>query len=158
MSSTITHDLKTGALVYHEGTRPGKLEIRATKPMSNQHEMALAYSPGVAAVSEAIHADPSLVSKYTAKANLVAVISNGTAVLGLGNIGPLAAKPVMEGKVSMAETKCARWRCKSVSVWTCNGLVPVTCLSLCHLYLFRLQPHDFFAQTVDLLLLRLYLP
>jgi malate dehydrogenase (oxaloacetate-decarboxylating)(NADP+) len=98
MSSTITHDLKTGALVYHEGTRPGKLEIRATKPLSNQRDMALAYSPGVAAVSEAIHADPSSVSKYTARANLVAVISNGTAVLGLGNIGPLAAKPVMEGK------------------------------------------------------------
>jgi malate dehydrogenase (oxaloacetate-decarboxylating)(NADP+) len=98
MDSSISNDLKTGALVYHEGGRPGKLEVRASKPLANQRDLALAYSPGVAAVSEAIHADASLVSKYTARANLVAVISNGTAVLGLGNIGPLAAKPVMEGK------------------------------------------------------------
>ena len=98
MSSPISSDLKSGALFYHAEPRPGKLEIRATKPLGNQRDMALAYSPGVAAVSEAIHADPSLVSKYTIRANLVGVISNGTAVLGLGNIGPLAAKPVMEGK------------------------------------------------------------
>jgi malate dehydrogenase (oxaloacetate-decarboxylating)(NADP+) len=98
MSSPISSDLKSGALVYHAEPKPGKLEIRATKPLANQRDMALAYSPGVAAVSEAIHADPSLVSKYTCRANLVGVISNGTAVLGLGNIGPLAAKPVMEGK------------------------------------------------------------
>ncbi len=98
MASSISNDLKTGSLNYHESGRPGKLEIRATKPLGNQRDLALAYSPGVAAVSEAIYADPSLVSKYTARANLVAVISNGTAVLGLGNIGPLAAKPVMEGK------------------------------------------------------------
>ena len=98
MSAKVASDLTVDALVYHEGSRPGKLEIRAIKPLSNQRDMALAYSPGVAAVSEAIHADPSLVAKYTARANLVAVITNGTAVLGLGNIGPLAAKPVMEGK------------------------------------------------------------
>ncbi|MGL6182525.1 MAG: NADP-dependent malic enzyme [Aestuariivirga sp.] len=98
MSSTMSSDLKSGALVYHSEPKPGKLEIRATKPLGNQRDMALAYSPGVAAVSEAIHADPLLVSKYTARANLVGVITNGTAVLGLGNIGPLAAKPVMEGK------------------------------------------------------------
>ena len=98
MSSPISSDLKSGALFYHAEPRPGKLEIRATKPLGNQRDMALAYSPGVAAVSEAIHADPSLVSKYTIRANLVGVITNGTAVLGLGNIGPLAAKPVMEGK------------------------------------------------------------
>ena len=98
MATSISNDLKTGSLNYHESGRPGKLEIRATKPLGNQRDLALAYSPGVAAVSEAIHADPSTVSKYTARANLVAVISNGTAVLGLGNIGPLAAKPVMEGK------------------------------------------------------------
>jgi len=98
MSSTISSDLKSGALVYHSEPKPGKLEIRATKPLGNQRDMALAYSPGVAAVSEAIHADPALVSKYTARANLVGVVSNGTAVLGLGNIGPMAAKPVMEGK------------------------------------------------------------
>ena len=95
---TMSSDLKSGALVYHAEPKPGKLEIRATKPLGNQRDMALAYSPGVAAVSEAIHADPSLVSKYTSRANLVGVITNGTAVLGLGNIGPLAAKPVMEGK------------------------------------------------------------
>ncbi|HRX36118.1 MAG TPA: NADP-dependent malic enzyme [Aestuariivirga sp.] len=98
MSAPISSDLKSGALVYHAEPRPGKLEVRATKPLGNQRDMALAYSPGVAAVSEAIHADPALVSSYTARANLVGVISNGTAVLGLGNIGPLASKPVMEGK------------------------------------------------------------
>ncbi len=98
MASNITNDLRTAALAYHEHTRPGKLEIRATKPLANQRDLALAYSPGVAAVSEAIHDDPSLAAKYTARGNLVAVLSNGTAVLGLGNIGPLASKPVMEGK------------------------------------------------------------
>jgi len=91
-------DLQSGSLVYHETGWPGKLEVRATKPLGNQRDLALAYSPGVAAVSSAIHADPSAAFKYTARGNLVAVISNGTAVLGLGNIGPLAAKPVMEGK------------------------------------------------------------
>ena len=98
MPSSMSSDLKSGSLVYHAEPKPGKLEIRATKPLGNQRDMALAYSPGVAAVSEAIHADPALVSKYTSRANLVGVITNGTAVLGLGNIGPLAAKPVMEGK------------------------------------------------------------
>jgi malate dehydrogenase (oxaloacetate-decarboxylating)(NADP+) len=96
--SSKSNELRDGALAYHEQGRPGKLEIRATKPLANQRDLALAYSPGVAAVSEAIHADPSLAAKYTARGNLVGVISNGTAVLGLGNIGPLAAKPVMEGK------------------------------------------------------------
>ncbi len=98
MSSNLSKDLRAAALAYHEHNRPGKLEIRATKPLANQRDLALAYSPGVAAVSEAIHDDPSLAAKYTARGNLVAVLSNGTAVLGLGNIGPLAAKPVMEGK------------------------------------------------------------
>ena len=98
MKTSLSQDLQTGSLVYHEAGRPGKLEIRATKPLANQRDLALAYSPGVAAVSEAIHADPTLAAKYTARANLVAVVTNGTAVLGLGNIGPLAAKPVMEGK------------------------------------------------------------
>src|SRR5439155_25269923 len=78
--------------------RPGKLEIQATKPLGTQHDLALAYSPGVAAACEAIAADPAQAADLTARANLVAVISNGTAVLGLGNIGPLAGKPVMEGK------------------------------------------------------------
>jgi len=91
-------DIRSGSLVYHEMGRPGKLEVRPTKPLANQRDLALAYSPGVAAVSEAIHADPSLIAKYTARGNLVGVVTNGTAVLGLGNIGPYAAKPVMEGK------------------------------------------------------------
>jgi malate dehydrogenase (oxaloacetate-decarboxylating)(NADP+) len=98
MATPLSPDLRSGSLVYHSEPRPGKLEVRPTKPLGNQRDMALAYSPGVAAVSEAIHADPALVSKYTSRANLIGVISNGTAVLGLGNIGPLAAKPVMEGK------------------------------------------------------------
>jgi len=86
------------ALDYHRYPRPGKLEIQATKPLGNQRDLALAYSPGVAAPCLAIHDDPALAADYTARGNLVAVISNGTAVLGLGNIGPLAGKPVMEGK------------------------------------------------------------
>ncbi len=86
------------ALDYHRYKPSGKLKIVATKPLSTQEDLALAYSPGVAAVSEAIHKDPQEAATLTGRANLVAVISNGTAVLGLGNIGPLAAKPVMEGK------------------------------------------------------------
>lgn len=86
------------ALDYHRSQPAGKLKIVATKPLSTQEDLALAYSPGVAAVSEAIQANPQEAANLTARANLVAVISNGTAVLGLGNIGPLAAKPVMEGK------------------------------------------------------------
>src|SRR4029079_5775672 len=76
----------------------GKIEIRATKPMATQRDLSLAYSPGVAAPVRAIAEDPDTVYDYTAKGNLVAVISNGTAILGLGDLGPLAAKPVMEGK------------------------------------------------------------
>jgi malate dehydrogenase (oxaloacetate-decarboxylating)(NADP+) len=91
-------DIYAAALEYHVYPRPGKIEIAPTKPLANQNDLALAYSPGVAAPCEAIVADPGTASLYTARANLVAVITNGTAVLGLGNIGPLAAKPVMEGK------------------------------------------------------------
>ena len=86
------------ALFYHETIRPGKIEIIASKPMATQRDLSLAYSPGVAAPVEAIARDPSLAARYTARANLVAVITNGTAILGLGNLGALAAKPVMEGK------------------------------------------------------------
>jgi len=86
------------ALFYHETIRPGKIEIVASKPMATQRDLSLAYSPGVAAPVEAIARDPSLAARYTARANLVAVITNGTAILGLGNLGALAAKPVMEGK------------------------------------------------------------
>jgi malate dehydrogenase (oxaloacetate-decarboxylating)(NADP+) len=96
--SNLSDDLRNQALAYHRGGKPGKLEIAATKPLGNQHDLALAYSPGVAAACEAIAAEPSEAAELTARQNLVAVVSNGTAVLGLGNIGPLAAKPVMEGK------------------------------------------------------------
>ncbi|MFK4810914.1 NADP-dependent malic enzyme [Devosia sp. ZW T5_3] len=90
--------LHDAALHFHEFPRPGKLEIVATKPLANTRDLSLAYSPGVAIPCEEIAADPQAAYKYTAKGNLVAVISNGTAVLGLGNIGALASKPVMEGK------------------------------------------------------------
>ncbi|WP_373764894.1 malic enzyme-like NAD(P)-binding protein, partial [Delftia acidovorans] len=90
--------LRRAALEYHEFPKPGKLTIVPTKPMANQHDLALAYSPGVAAPCEEIVKDPAAAFKYTARGNLVAVISNGTAVLGLGDIGALASKPVMEGK------------------------------------------------------------
>src|SRR6266536_1094901 len=98
MASTISDDLRASALIYHQMPKPGKLEIQPTKPLGNQRDLALAYSPGVAAACEAIVADPAQAAELTARANLVAVVSNGTAVLGLGNIGPLAGKPVMEGK------------------------------------------------------------
>ena len=91
-------ELKRAALEYHEFPTPGKIAIAATKQMVNQHDLALAYSPGVAAACEEIVADPANAFRYTSRGNLVAVITNGTAVLGLGNIGPLASKPVMEGK------------------------------------------------------------
>src|SRR5271168_3420234 len=91
-------DFRKAALDYHRYPRPGKLAIEATKRMTTQRDLALAYSPGVAAACEAIVADPDTARDYTARGNLVAVISNGSAVLGLGNIGALAGKPVMEGK------------------------------------------------------------
>ena len=91
-------ELRRAALEYHEFPTPGKVAIHATKQMINQHDLALAYSPGVASACEEIVADPANAFRYTSRGNLVAVITNGTAVLGLGNIGPLAAKPVMEGK------------------------------------------------------------
>src|SRR5664279_5037113 len=90
--------LKSDALAYHDGTRPGKIEVSPTKPCRTQRDLSLAYTPGVAVPCLEIHRDPSLVYSYTSKGNLVAVITNGTAVLGLGNIGPAAGKPVMEGK------------------------------------------------------------
>ena len=90
--------LRRAALEYHEFPKPGKLAIAATKQMINQHDLALAYSPGVAAPCEEIVKDPASAFRYTSRGNLVAVISNGTAVLGLGDIGALASKPVMEGK------------------------------------------------------------
>ena len=94
----MTDDLKSGALFYHRHPRPGKIEIQPTKPLGNQRDLALAYTPGVGIACMAIHEDPGEAATLTARQNLVAVVSNGTAVLGLGNIGPLASKPVMEGK------------------------------------------------------------
>jgi malate dehydrogenase (oxaloacetate-decarboxylating)(NADP+) len=97
-SSQESADLRRAALEYHELPTPGKIAVTPTKQLVNQRDLALAYSPGVAAASEAIRDDPSTAVRYTARGNLVGVITNGTAVLGLGAIGPLAAKPVMEGK------------------------------------------------------------
>ncbi len=94
----MSDELRRAALDYHLHPKPGKLEIKATKPMANQRDLALAYSPGVAAACEEIKQDPRTAADYTARGNLVAVITNGTAVLGLGAIGSLASKPVMEGK------------------------------------------------------------
>ncbi|MFO1244612.1 MAG: NADP-dependent malic enzyme [Ramlibacter sp.] len=91
-------ELRRAALEYHQFPTPGKVAIHATKQLINQHDLALAYSPGVAAPCEEIVKDPANAFKYTSRGNLVAVITNGTAVLGLGDIGPLASKPVMEGK------------------------------------------------------------
>ena len=98
MSETKSVNARQAALDYHEHPRPGKLEVRATKPLANQVDLARAYSPGVAEACLEIKSDPSTAALYTGRGNLVAVVSNGTAVLGLGNIGGLASKPVMEGK------------------------------------------------------------
>lgn len=96
--SSYSEDLHQAALAYHRLPRPGKLEIQASKPLANQRDLALAYSPGVAAACIEIAKNPAEAASLTTRANLVAVVTNGTAVLGLGNIGPLASKPVMEGK------------------------------------------------------------
>jgi malate dehydrogenase (oxaloacetate-decarboxylating)(NADP+) len=98
MPATPNDDLRNAALEYHEFPQPGKISIAPTKQLVNQRDLALAYSPGVAAACEALVEDPASAARYTSRANLVGVITNGTAVLGLGAIGPLAAKPVMEGK------------------------------------------------------------
>jgi malate dehydrogenase (oxaloacetate-decarboxylating)(NADP+) len=94
-------DVDRDALAYHEGDRPGKIEVVPTKPLRTQRDLSLAYTPGVAAACRAIHKDPHDAFRYTARGNLVAVVTNGTAVLGLGDIGPLAGKPVMEGKANL---------------------------------------------------------
>ena len=90
--------LRLAALEYHRSPIKGKIQVTATKPLSNQRDLSLAYSPGVAYPCLDIERDPALAADFTSRGNLVAVITNGTAVLGLGDIGPLAAKPVMEGK------------------------------------------------------------
>src|SRR6187200_2180325 len=94
-------DLKQAALEYHRKPVPGKIEVAATKSLITQRDLALAYTPGVAAACEAIVENPNQARNLTVRGNLVAVVTNGTAVLGLGNIGPLASKPVMEGKACL---------------------------------------------------------
>jgi malate dehydrogenase (oxaloacetate-decarboxylating)(NADP+) len=98
LNETKDTQLRADALEYHRSPVRGKIEVVATKPLSNQRDLSLAYSPGVAYACEEIAANPAMAAEYTSRANLVAVITNGTAVLGLGDIGPLASKPVMEGK------------------------------------------------------------
>ena len=98
MADDAKNSLRQAALDYHSMPRPGKLEIRATKPMANGRDLARAYSPGVAEACIEIKGNADTARDYTARGNLVAVVTNGTAVLGLGNIGALASKPVMEGK------------------------------------------------------------
>ncbi len=101
MSNDDTNALRDAALAYHEAGRPGKLEVRVTKPMATGRDLSLAYSPGVAEACTAIADEPLNAARFTGRQNLVAVVSNGTAVLGLGDIGPLASKPVMEGKAAL---------------------------------------------------------
>ena len=98
MSESNVKYTEAEALEFHSRGRPGKLEVVATKPMATQRDLSLAYSPGVAVPVRAIAENPTCAYDYTSKGNLVAVISNGTAILGLGNLGALASKPVMEGK------------------------------------------------------------
>ena len=115
MSDGSSENARQAALDYHEFPKPGKLEIRATKPMANQRDLARAYSPGVAEACLEIKADPGAAARYTARGNLVAVVSNGSAVLGLGNIGALAGKPVMEGKAVLFK-KFANIDCFDIEV------------------------------------------
>ncbi|MFO1143279.1 MAG: NADP-dependent malic enzyme [Amaricoccus sp.] len=115
MSDGSSENARQAALDYHEFPKPGKLEIRATKPMANQRDLARAYSPGVAEACLEIKADPQAAARYTARGNLVAVVSNGSAVLGLGNIGALAGKPVMEGKAVLFK-KFANIDCFDIEV------------------------------------------
>ena len=112
---TDTPNLRQAALDYHAFPKPGKLEIRATKPLANGRDLARAYSPGVAEACLEIKNDPATAALYTSRANLVAVVTNGSAVLGLGNIGPLASKPVMEGKAVLFK-KFANIDCFDIEV------------------------------------------
>ena len=115
MSDGGSENARQAALDYHEHPKPGKLEIRATKPMANQRDLSRAYSPGVAEACLEIKADAVNAARYTARGNLVAVVSNGSAVLGLGNIGALASKPVMEGKAVLFK-KFANIDCFDIEV------------------------------------------
>ena len=117
------HDLDEAALFYHRHPHPGKLGIQATKPLGNQRDLALAYSPGVAAPCLEIARDPSMAADYTARANLVAVISNGTAVLGLGAIGPMGRGPRgkwKQGKVNATQIPFSMARSSKLSRSFCE--------------------------------------
>ncbi len=98
MPDKLSENIRQAALKYHQNPKPGKLEVRATKPLANGRDLALAYSPGVAEACVEIKANSDTARDYTTRGNLVGVVTNGSAVLGLGNIGALASKPVMEGK------------------------------------------------------------
>ncbi|MDE0588773.1 NADP-dependent malic enzyme [Halocynthiibacter sp. C4] len=115
MNDTVNDSNRQAALYYHEYPKPGKLEVRATKPLANGRDLSRAYSPGVAEACLEIKADASTASRYTSRGNLVAVVSNGSAVLGLGNIGALASKPVMEGKAVLFK-KFANIDCFDIEV------------------------------------------
>ena len=108
-------ELKKAALEYHEHPKPGKLAISATKQLTNQRDLALAYSPGVAAPCEEIVENPAAAFKYTSRGNLVAVITNGTAVLGLGDIGPLAAKPAASTSKTSRPRTASTWSASCAS-------------------------------------------
>jgi len=103
----LADELTDGALRYHRIPRPGKIEVVPTKPLATQRDLSLAYSPGVAAACNEIVRDPATAAELTARANLVGVVTNGTAVLGLGAIGPLAAKPVMRARASCSRSSPA---------------------------------------------------
>ena len=115
MNDSPKENLRQASLLYHEFPKPGKLEVRATKPLANGRDLARAYSPGVAEACLEIKENPAEASRYTARGNLVAVVTNGSAVLGLGNIGPLASKPVMEGKAVLFK-KFANIDCFDIEV------------------------------------------
>ena len=115
MTDSSSENARQAALDYHEFPKPGKLEIRATKPMANQRDLSRAYSPGVAEACLEIKADPASAARFTTRGNLVGVVTNGTAVLGLGNIGALASKPVMEGKAVLFK-KFANIDCFDIEV------------------------------------------
>ena len=102
----IDHYTDKEALEFHSKNKPGKIEINSSKPMTTKRDLALAYSPGVAVPVQAIYNNPETAYDYTSKGNLVAVISNGSAILGMGNLGALASKPVMEGKGSFIQKIC----------------------------------------------------
>ena len=142
----MSEDLKKRALEYHAKGQPGKIAIQTTKPCETQHDLSLAYTPGVAAPVREIADNPDHAYSYTAKGNLVAVITDGTAVLGLGNVGALAGKPVMEGKAVLMYLilKSMRQAVKSLSILLLilhRPLVALTWKILLHRNVSKLKKH-----------------